>query len=92
MKTRAIRISLFFCLLAMQLSVMSCKKDKEEEVVEVIDAPPVSTEPQQYETPFTDIPATSDLVVYERREYWVNVGRRTRMLIFGEQTILFLFR
>lgn len=42
---------------------ISCKKDDTP-----TPTPPVSTDPVQYETPFTGIPATSDVVLYEINE------------------------
>lgn len=42
---------------------ISCKKEDTPNPT-----PPVSTDPVQYETPFTGIPATSDVVLYEINE------------------------
>lgn len=52
-------------LLALIFSI-ACKKETTDPVPPV--TPPVSTDPPQYETPFTDIPVISDIVMYEVNE------------------------
>lgn len=57
------RFSLFFSLLLLISFTLSCKKENNSGPI-----PPVSNDPAQYETPFADIPATSDIVMYEINE------------------------
>lgn len=58
------RFALVFALL---ICIFSCKKDPDP-IVDPIVVPPVTTGVVQYETPFTDLPATSDVVMYEINE------------------------
>ena len=59
-----------FCLLssfvALLLTIISCKKH-EPEIIVVNDAP-VAIEPEQYETPFNEVPVSSDISMYEINE------------------------
>jgi len=50
-------------LCVLLIFTICCKKDDTP-----TPTPPVSTDPVQYETPFTAIPATSDVVIYEINE------------------------
>jgi glycosidase len=54
----------YFSLCIFLILGSACKKEK----TPVIVTPPVPTGPQQYEKPFTEVPNTSDLVVYEINE------------------------
>ncbi len=62
MTFRMYRFSLFLSLFIFLFLALSCKKENP--------GPdnPVPTDPAQYETPFTEIPATSDVVMYEINE------------------------
>jgi Alpha amylase, catalytic domain len=55
----------FFLLISLPFVAVYCKKDP---ITPIIVVPPTPTDPPQYETPFTSIPATSDLVMYEINE------------------------
>ena len=62
MTTRKYRFALLLSLFILLFFALSCKKENP--------GPdnPVPTDPAQYETPFTEIPATSDVVMYEINE------------------------
>jgi glycosidase len=57
------RLTLLFVCCTLLIIAADCKKNDP-----VLPSPPVSTDPVQYETPFTAIPVTSDLVLYEINE------------------------
>ncbi len=67
MQTITISFFRFLSLSSLLILVLACKKDPVPPTP-IIPIPPVVTGPVQYETPFADVPTTSDMVLYEINE------------------------
>lgn len=65
MRLKFFRLSLIFCLSAFIILVTGCNK---KETVPVTQQNTVIPDPPQYETPYADVPATSDIIMYEINE------------------------
>ncbi len=67
MNKNTLRFTIIYGFLALLLSALSCSKD-EKPVVPVTPTDSVSKDPPQYETPFAEVPNTSDITMYEINE------------------------
>jgi glycosidase len=65
MKSGIIRYSILICIICLSILSISCSKEEEENQQPKI---PGSNQPSQYGTPFSEVPETPDIVMYEINE------------------------